>query len=265
MYEISILITAYNSEKYIVDSINSIIAQSYRSWTIIAVDDGSTDNTYKILNNFKIKLKNQLLIIKNNKNLGINISLNKALKEVKTSFFARQDADDISLPNRLEILIDSLKKNYKYHFVSSRMESIYNSSIIYPVKLIDTPKKNDFISSLPFCNAPTLFRSEILDNIKFNTSLMYRKRFEDYEFFFQCYLRNYVGYNLNDITYLVRQDYNYHTKITIKQRFVEVYLKFQIYKEFSNNLNEIIHIFIPIFKIFTPNFLIKFSKKYKIK
>lgn len=86
MYNVSVIITAYNAEQYITESIESIISQTYRNWIIIAVDDGSSDETYEILNQFKIKLKNQFILIKNKKNLGINISLNKALEEVKTSF-----------------------------------------------------------------------------------------------------------------------------------------------------------------------------------
>ena len=105
MYEVSIIITAYNADKYISSSINSIINQTFKKWILIAVDDGSSDRTFEILNSFKSSLKNQLILIKNEKNLGINISLNKALEKVETPFFTRQDADDLSLPNRIEILV----------------------------------------------------------------------------------------------------------------------------------------------------------------
>lgn len=260
MYDISVIITAYNAEKYINESIESIISQTYRNWIIIAVDDGSSDKTYKILNQFKIKLKNQFILIKNKKNLGINISLNKALEDVKTPFFCRQDADDISLPNRLEILINAIKNKPKYYFVSSRMRGINNSNLIFPLKIINYPNKENFITSLPFCNAPTLFRSVILDKVQFNTSKIYKKRFEDYEFFFKCYLNNFFGYNIMNITYLARQDLDYYNKISIYQRFVEVYLKYNIYKKFNLNFQCSIHIILPLIKLLIPNKLIKFYK-----
>ena len=252
MYEVSIIITAFNAEKYIEDSIISILKQSFKKWIIIAVDDGSSDSTFDILNSFKISLKNQFILIKNEKNLGINISLNKALEKVNTPFFTRQDADDLSLPNRLEILINSLKQNTKYHFVSSRMRSINDEKLVFPTNLITYPKKSDFIVSLPYCNAPTLFRSSILKKIRFNPSKIFKKRFEDYEFFFQCISNNFIGYNVDNITYLVRQDLNYHNKIIPSQRIVEAYLKCRIFIKFRINLINILHIFIPLIKIFIP-------------
>ena len=252
MYEVSIIITAYNADKYISSSINSIINQTFKKWILIAVDDGSSDRTFEILNSFKSSLKNQLILIKNEKNLGINISLNKALEKVETPFFTRQDADDLSLPNRIEILVNSLKQNTKYQFVSSKMRSIDDKNLVFPINLTKYPKKSDFIVSLPYCNAPTLFRSSILKKVRFNPSKIYKKRFEDYEFFFQCISNNFIGYNVNDITYLVRQDLNYYSKIVPSERIVEAYLKFKIFKKFRIRLKNISHIFIPLIKIFIP-------------
>lgn len=257
MYDITVIITAYNAEKYLKESINSIIAQHFKKWKIIAVDDGSKDKTYEILKNFSNTLKDQISIIKNDNNLGINISLNKALKQVSTPFFTRQDADDISLSNRLEILINSLKNNPDYYFVSSKMQSISDKNLTYPLKLIPYPKKCEFIASLPFCNAPTLFKSEILNKIKFNTSNLYKKRFEDYEFFFQCYVNNYFGYNITKITYLVRQDLDYYRKIKTKQRVIEFFLKYRIYKEFKNNIKDAKYLLIAFIKIFIPSILVR--------
>ena len=252
MYEVSIIITAYNADKYITESINSIINQTFKKWILIVVDDGSSDSTFEILNSFKSSLKNQFILIKNEKNLGINISLNKALQKVETPYFARQDADDLSLPNRIEILIHSLKQNTKYQFVSSRMKSVKDKKLIFPTNLIKYPNKTDFIVSLPYCNAPTLFRSSILKKVRFNPSKIYKKRFEDYEFFFQCISNNFIGYNVYDITYLVRQDLNYYSKIKPSQRIVEAYLKLRIFLKFRINLIYILHIFIPLIKIFIP-------------
>ena len=252
MYEVSIIITAYNADKYISDSINSIINQTFKKWILIAVDDGSSDRTFEILNSFKKSLKNQFILIKNDKNLGINNSLNKAIKKVNTPFFTRQDADDLSLPNRLEILINFLKQNTKYQFVSSRMRSIDDKNLIFPINLIKNPKKSDFIVSLPYCNAPTLFRSSVLKKVHFNPSKIFKKRFEDYEFFFQCISNNFNGYNVENITYLVRQDLNYYSKIVPTQRIVEAYLKYKIFIKFRLNLISIFHIFMPLIKIFIP-------------
>ena len=103
MSKISVIILAYNAEKYLKNSINSIIKQTYKNWKLIVVNDGSTDETLEIIKSYKNLLKKNLTIINNTQNIGINGSMNLALKEVNTPYFTRQDADDISFPNRLEI------------------------------------------------------------------------------------------------------------------------------------------------------------------
>ena len=119
-FKITVIITTYNSANTLIESINSILNQTFSSWFLIIVDDGSTDNTKEILLNYKRKLK-KLLIISNNTNLGINKSLNKAIKNIKTPFFTRQDADDISSKDRLAYLYTFYKIIKIMIFVSSKI------------------------------------------------------------------------------------------------------------------------------------------------
>ena len=65
--DISILIPVYNSEKYLENSINSIINQTHKEWKIIAINDGSTDNSAQILKKFKKKLGNKMILLNNKK------------------------------------------------------------------------------------------------------------------------------------------------------------------------------------------------------
>ena len=261
MEEITVIILVYNSEKYIKKSIDSIINQTFKRWKLIIINDGSTDDTIKIINSYTELVKKKLLVINNKKNLGINLSMNQALTKVNTQYFTRQDSDDISDLNRLAILIESLKKNNNYDFVSSRMISLIKKDIILPTKLIKFPQKEDFIKSLPFCNAPTLFRSNILSKVKYNESQIYKKRFEDYEFFFKCYLNGYKGFNIDKVTYFVRQDYSYQNKITIYQRFIEFLLKLKIYKKFNLDIRYFLYVLLPLIKIIIPSFLFKIYRK----
>ena len=130
--DISILIPVYNSEKYLENAINSIINQTHKEWKIIAINDGSTDNSAQILKKYKKNLGKKMIILNNKENRGIAYSLNKTLLHVDTEYFCRQDADDISKSNRLEVLLKSLNKNPKFDFVSSRMKSITEKDLIFP-------------------------------------------------------------------------------------------------------------------------------------
>ena len=266
-FKITVIITTYNSANTLIESINSILNQTFSSWFLIIVDDGSTDNTKEILLNYKKKLKKKLLIISNNTNLGINKSLNKAIKNIKTPFFTRQDADDISSKDRLAYLYTFLQNNKNYDFVSSKTASLHDRKIIFPKKFIINPKIQDFLYTFPFCNAPTLFRSKVLEKVKkFNESDHYKKRYEDYEFFFRCYLNNYVGKNLNKVTYYVNQNNNYHFKISLRDRLFETRLKFEIYKKTDVKWYLLYIAIIPIIKYFISLFLkINHLKIFRIK
>lgn len=261
--DISILIPVYNSEKYLENAINSIIKQTHKEWKIIAINDGSTDNSAQILKKYKKNLGKKMVLLNNKENRGVAYSLNKTLLHVDTEYFCRQDADDISKFNRLEVLLKSLNKNTKFDFVSSRMKSITAKDLIFPLNSIKKfPHNKDFIKGLPFCNAPTIFKSSIIKNeIKFNTSKRFKKRFEDYDFFFQCYDKGHLGFNISEITYFVRQDLNYSKKIKFYDRITEVLLKFKIFKKFKLEYKLIFHIVLPLVKYFFPFFLLKFFLK----
>ena len=97
---ISVLMTSYNNENTIEEAIKSVLNQTYKNVTLLILDDCSSDNTYKIIK--KIKETNKNLKILEIKNIGLTKSLNILIEKVTTEFIARQDADDVSVSNRLE-------------------------------------------------------------------------------------------------------------------------------------------------------------------
>lgn len=89
----------YNGEKYLHEAIDSILAQSWRDFELIIVNDASTDGTEAIIRGYDDR---RLISTKNDRNLGVPGSLNRGLALAKGKFIARMDADDIALPDRLE-------------------------------------------------------------------------------------------------------------------------------------------------------------------
>lgn len=95
---ITVLVPTYNSESYILDTINSVIRQDYQNFEILVVNEfGSKDNTVKSINLFEDP---RIRIIQNEKKLGLAESLNKGLREARGEYIARVDADDIYPTNR---------------------------------------------------------------------------------------------------------------------------------------------------------------------
>ncbi len=104
---VTTIISAYNAESFIADSIRSILSQTYEDWELIVIDDCSSDNTSRVIerffgNNPRIKL------IHNKNNLGPYPSANIGLKHAQGEFIARLDADDVSEPLRLEKQVNFL-------------------------------------------------------------------------------------------------------------------------------------------------------------
>ena len=104
------------SSAYLRDAVKSILGQTYKNLEFIVVDDASTDNSWKYLTGIKDK---RLILIQNKKNLGLAVSLNKAIKASDGEYIARMDADDISYPDRLKIQLAYLTKNKKVELCGS--------------------------------------------------------------------------------------------------------------------------------------------------
>lgn len=112
---VSIIMPSYNTAKYISDSINSVLYQTYKNWELIIVDDCSTDNTDEAVKPFLSD--NRIRYIKNEKNSGAAVSRNYALREAKGKWIAFLDSDDLWEKDKLEKQISFMEKNgYKFSY-----------------------------------------------------------------------------------------------------------------------------------------------------
>jgi len=105
---ISVIMAVYNGEKFLQQTIDSILSQTFADFEFIIVNDGSTDSTKQILEKNDDK---RIIIIDNESNLGVNKSRNSGIQKARGKYIAITDADDISLPDRFQIQVDFLEKN----------------------------------------------------------------------------------------------------------------------------------------------------------
>lgn len=119
--EITVLMAVFNGERFLKESVNSILNQSYSDFEFLIVNDGSTDSTATILKNYSDP---RLRVIENEKNIGLAGSLNRGLTLASGKYVARIDADDICPENRLEIQCQWLKRHPELGVVSSWVEVI---------------------------------------------------------------------------------------------------------------------------------------------
>jgi len=107
---VSVLLPIYNTEKYLTESLTSLLEQTYSNLEIIAIDDASTDGSFEILQAFATQ-NPQVRAFKNESNLGICRTLNHALTLAQGDYIARMDADDIAMEDRIRLQVEFLESN----------------------------------------------------------------------------------------------------------------------------------------------------------
>jgi glycosyltransferase involved in cell wall biosynthesis len=100
--QISVIVAAYNCEAYIQSCVRSITTQSFKSFELIICEDGSSDRTWKILNDLA-QDDPRIRLLQNPENRGLPSSLNACIEASRGNYIARLDADDVALPDRLEV------------------------------------------------------------------------------------------------------------------------------------------------------------------
>lgn len=105
---VTVLMPVYNAESYVVAAIDSILAQTYRDFEFLIIDDGSTDQSAQIIRSYD---DSRIRYYPNKSNQGLVRTLNKGLDLAQGKYIARMDADDISLPHRLEKQVAFMESN----------------------------------------------------------------------------------------------------------------------------------------------------------
>lgn len=159
--EVSILMPVFNGDKYIKESIISIIEQSYDNFEFIIIDDGSTDNTYPIIEQYA-KKDSRIRFFRNNKNIGLSASLNLGLKLACTSLIARMDADDVAHPQRLSRQYEFMKTHPEISVCGCALQLYESPEIVWhpPRAHQEIVTKMLFESSI--FHPTVLFRKEIV-------------------------------------------------------------------------------------------------------
>lgn len=163
---ISVITPAYNAEKYISETIESILQQSFKDFEFIIIDDKSTDQTRKIIEEYS-KKDARIKLFSNSSNLGIAGNRNKGVKLATGKYIAWQDADDISLPTRLEKQSKYLERNPDVAICGSYLKFFDATGVLSVRKYASTDKelrKNIFRFS-PVAQPSAMIRRKCLTEV----------------------------------------------------------------------------------------------------
>jgi teichuronic acid biosynthesis glycosyltransferase TuaG len=232
--QIDIVLPTFNSEKFIIKTINSIINQSFRNWRIIIIDDASTDRTLSILNIFYKKFikKKKILIVKNFVNKGQSYCRNIGIKYSKSKYIAFIDSDDMWSKKKLERQINfMIKKNYMFTYTD--------------YKVLKNNKSYNICTPLNF----NLFKFVKNTSIATSTMIISRKIITTFfpdkirlceDYFFKCMLlKKYDAYKCPGVLakYLVRKNSLQSSRIRVLLAVWKINKNFNQMNIFENLLS----------------------------
>ena len=196
MKKISIIMPVFNSKKFLKESLNSIIEQTYDNWELIAINDfGSDDGSLEILN-YYADHDERIRVIQNTKRLGISESMNLGIKKATGDYIARMDADDISLPERFKVQVEFLESNPEIGMCGIQPTYFGTSELNWTVETDPGFIKHAVFFYSPCVHPTIMCRKELLmdNNILYNKNY---KASEDFDLFARFSLVGNIT-NIND-------------------------------------------------------------------
>src|SRR6185437_1332910 len=181
---VSILMPAYNCEKYVKAAIDSILNQTYPHFELLIADDCSKDSTKGIIDSYTdARIKR----FHNQSNMGYLQASNKLFKECTGDFITFQDADDYSAPNRLELLIEFFEKNLNYSCVGSniiKVDDLDKELYITNFPLTDSEIKSGFANTkVVMTGSALMVRKEVVTKVGYYNLYFNRLGSEDVYWF----------------------------------------------------------------------------------
>ena len=255
--KISVLMGIYNCGTTLSEAIECILTQTYTNWEIIMCDDGSKDDTVIVAESYVNKYPDKIKLLKNEKNMGLNYTLNHCLEEADGEYIARMDGDDICSKVRFEKEIEYLENHPEIALVSCHMEMYDETGVFGVIKFRETPILKDFLKASQFCHAGCMMRTNVLKELGGYTVSDKFLRVEDYDLWVRLYLAGYKGYNLQEVLYSMRDDRNAIKRRTLKNRRNESRVIRKVRKEGRFPFYSCVYEWIPIVKWFVPGFIYK--------
>lgn len=262
--KISVIMGLYNCADTLPEAMNSIIEQTYTNWEMILCDDGSEDRTYQVASEYQKKYPKKIILIKNEKNRGLNYTLNHCLKYAKGEFIARMDGDDRCSPDRFQRELEVFRNEKELAIVSSDMQYFDGEEVWGRISHPEYPVKTDFAHESPFCHAPCLVKRkayEAVNGYSVDKSLL---RVEDYHLWIKMYAAGFKGKNIHEPLYQMRDDRNAYGRRKFKYRINEAYVKLLAVKELKLPAWMVIYSLRPIITGLMPRFLYDWLHKKRL-
>ena len=161
--QVSVVMSTYNNEATVREAVASILAQTCADFEFLIVNDGSTDRTPEVLGEFDDP---RLRLLHNPENIGLTRSLNKAIGLASGPFIARQDADDVSMPQRLEKQVAFMREHGDVALLGTSRATLDDAgNTISVTRLPEAPDYHRLLQSNCLAHGSVMLRREVLDEV----------------------------------------------------------------------------------------------------
>lgn len=240
MTQVTVIIPTYNCAEFVTDAVHSVLAQTYKNYEILVIDDGSTDNTRKVLSSY---IERCLIKYICQENKGLACARNTGIKNASGDFIALLDADDLWLPYKLEVQMPAFQLSPKIGIVhADRCKFMDSGEFFRPIRenfSDEFIKRHSgdlfeacFLREI-FISCPTaVIRKECFDKVGLFDENLAKLGFEDSEMWLRI-LRHYEAYHVNKAVALYRVRPNSMSKNRKKMIEAHKYLVEKISKQYN--------------------------------
>lgn len=226
---VSVIMGVYNCQGTVDSAVQSLLDQSYTNWELVVCDDGSTDGTYSILKRLSDAHPTRIVLLRNTKNKRLSASLNRCLRHSSGALIARMDADDVSAPSRLARQVDFLLSHSDVDLVGTAMQRFGGVGSGSKVEAPPRPDRYASRARSPFCHATIMTYARVYQQLGGYDESERADRVEDVDLWFRFFEAGFVGRNLTEPLYFVREDGNSIARRTFRNRWNLLCVTYQGY------------------------------------
>ena len=256
---VSVLMSVYNGAPTLEKAAASVLAQTYRNLELILCDDASTDDTWRIMQRIAAQ-DARVTIFQNKTNRGLGASLNGCLSRAGGEYIARQDADDVSDPDRIERTTDFLlSSGAPYAACGVRVfdDGGVWSTRQYPQKIT----KHIIAQKNPFFHPTMVFRRAVLEGVGGYSETPETRRTEDYDLVMRLAAEGVIGENLPEILYSVYEPKEAYLRHNAKTRLCEVRVRARGLRAMGSPASDYIYLVKPLIMACVPRGLMRSLKR----
>ena len=203
--KISVIMSVRNGEKDIERCLKSLFNQTFRDWELIVCDDGSTDNTLRLLEEYA-KTDSRIKILHNETSRGLAYSLNFCIENARSNILARQDVDDESDIKRFEIQYPFVIEHPEYAVVGTCWYNVNDDGTLKEVVVPEKPSAIQQVKGGLYLHPSWMMRKDQIAKIGYYTVNEYTLRSQDYHFIMKLLANGMILYNMQDKLYYYKND-----------------------------------------------------------